>query len=107
MTSPVIASVEDSMTMSFILPSEYSLNELPLPNNDNVKISIQPERVMAIISFSGFANDNDIEHYTKILKQQLAKEGLSNKGKVFFQGYDPPFKLTDRTNEVAIELLSL
>mgnify|MGYP001986585764 CR=1 FL=1 len=98
MTSPVIASIEDSMTMSFIMPSQYDLNELPLPDNDNVEIKIQPERLMAIISFSGFANDNDIKYYTKILKEQLIKEGINANGKVYFQGYDPPFKLFNRTS---------
>ena len=107
MTSPVIASVEDSMTMSFIIPSKYDLNELPLPDNDNVELKVQPERLMAIISFDGFANDSDIKLYTKILKEELVKEGICAKGKVYFQGYDPPFKLYNRTNEVAIELLKL
>jgi len=107
MTSPVIASIEDSMTMSFIIPSQYDLNELPLPDNDNVEIKIQPERLLAIISFSGFANDNDIKYYTKILKEQLVKEAINANGRVYFQGYDPPFKLFNRTNEVAIELLKL
>jgi len=107
MTSPVIASIEDTMTMSFIIPSQYDLNELPLPNNDNVEIKIQPERLMAIISFSGFANDYDIKYYTKILKEQLIKEGLNASGKVYFKGYDPPFKLFNRTNEVAIELIKI
>ena len=107
MTSPVIASIEDSMTMSFIIPSQYELNELPLPDNNNVEIEIQPERLMAIISFSGFANDYDIKYYTKILKDELIKEGITADGKIYFQGYDPPFKLFNRTNEVAIELSEL
>ncbi|MFT7114319.1 MAG: hypothetical protein ACI8P7_001104 [Candidatus Azotimanducaceae bacterium] len=104
MTSPVIASIADSMTMSFIIPSEYSLNELPLPDNSNVKIELQPERLMAIIIFSGYASDYDIKYYTKILKEELIKEGITADGKIYFQGYDPPFKLFNRTNEVAIEL---
>lgn len=107
MTSPVMSSMEDSMSMSFIMPSEYELSELPLPNNENVEIEIQPERLMAIISFSGFANDYDIKYYTKILKDELIKEGITSDGKIYFQGYDPPFKLFNRTNEVAIELSEL
>jgi hypothetical protein len=104
MTSPVISSIEDSMTMSFIIPSQYSLNELPLPDNKNVEIVLQPERLMAIISFGGFANDYDIKYYTKTLKEELIKEGIMADGKIYFQSYDPPFKLFNRTNEVAIEL---
>jgi hypothetical protein len=107
MTSPVIASIEVTMTMSFIIPSQYNLNELPIPNNNNVEIEVQSERLMAIISFSGFANDYDIKYYTKILKEELIKEGITADGKIFFLGYDPPLKLFSRTNEVAIELTEL
>tara|TARA_B100000809_G_scaffold266858_1_gene332276 strand:- start:4252 stop:4836 length:585 start_codon:yes stop_codon:yes gene_type:complete len=104
MTSPVISSIDDSMSMSFIMPSEYELSELPTPNNQNVKLSTQPEQTMAVIIFGGFANDYDIKYHTKILKEQLIKEGLNANGKVYFQAYDPPFKLFNRTNEVAIVL---
>ena len=104
MTAPVMASMEDTMRMSFIMPSKYVLDELPFPNNENVEIQIRPERLMAIISFGGFANDYDIKFYTKKLKEQLVKEGFLANGKVYFQGYDPPFQLFNRTNEVAIEL---
>jgi hypothetical protein len=107
MTAPVLTSMDDSMTMSFIIPSQYTLNELPLPDNDKVEIKVQPERLMAIISFGGFANDYELKHYTKILKEELIKEGIPADGKIYFQGYDPPFKLFNRTNEVAIELLKL
>ena len=61
MTSPVMSSMDDSMSMSFIMPSEYELSELPTPNNQNVKLSSQPEQTMAVISFGGFANDYDIK----------------------------------------------
>ena len=104
MTSPVLSSIDDSMSMSFIMPSKYGLEELPKPNNQNVEIKLQPERLMAIISFGGFANDYDIKYYISILKNQMSLEGLSTSGKIYFQGYDPPFKLFNRTNEVAIEL---
>ncbi len=106
MTSPVLASIEDTMSVSFIMPSEYVLSDLPNPENENVKLLNQPERIMATISFGGFANDQDIKYYTKLLKEQLVMEGLDPDGNVFFQGYDPPFKLFNRTNEVAIELKS-
>lgn len=104
MTSPVLASIEDTMSMSFIMPSKYELIDLPNPENENVKLLMQPERIMATISFGGFANDYDIKYYTKLLKEQLIIEGIDPNGDVYFQGYDPPFKLFNRTNEVAIEL---
>ena len=106
MTSPVVSSVGDSMNMSFIMPSEYDIDQLPQPDNDNVEIEIQEERLMAIINFGGFANDNDIKYYTEILKEKLKKEGIEMGGKVYFQGYDPPFKLFNRTNEIAIQIVN-
>ena len=104
MTSPVLASIEDTMSMSFIMPSKYDLKDLPSPQNENVKLLVQPKRIMAIIEFGGFVNDYDIKYYTNILKDELIIEGIDPDGNVYFQGYDPPFKLFGRTNEVAIEL---
>ncbi len=104
MTSPVISSIDDSVTMSFIMPAKYKINDLPNPNNNDVNIKIQEERYLAIIKFSGFANDYDIKFYTKVLKDELKKENISSDGQVLFQGYDPPFKLFNRKNEIAIEI---
>ena len=48
MTGPVTMSGGDStMSMSFIMPSQYeSISDLPKPNNDNVKIiEVEPKKV--------------------------------------------------------------
>lgn len=106
MTAPVISSIEDTMRMSFIMPAAYSLSELPQPNNKQVDLKVQPERVMAVIRFGGFASNKDLKRYTALLQESLAAQGLDPSGKIYFQGYNPPFQLLNRTNEVAIEMIN-
>jgi hypothetical protein len=104
MTSPVISSIGDNMKMSFVMPKEYDLDQLPNPNNEKVKIQIEKEKTIAIITFGGFANDSDIKYYTNKLKLLLKESGIDNTGQVFFYGYNPPYQLFNRTNEIAIAL---
>lgn len=104
MTSPVVSTIGKDMKMSFIMPSEYEIEQLPNPNNKNVKIQIEKEKTVAVIAFGGFANDSDIKEHTKKLKTLLSKSGIKNTGQVFFYGYNPPYQLFNRTNEIAIEI---
>jgi hypothetical protein len=104
MTSPVIAEMGDNMKMSFVMPESYALDDLPTPNNENVKIEIEQAKTVAVIGFGGFANDADIISYTKKLQTLLKESRIENTGKVFFYGYNPPYQLFNRTNEIAIEI---
>ena len=38
MTAPVIMSMGDSASMSFVMPSEYNMQDLPTPSNNQVKL---------------------------------------------------------------------
>jgi hypothetical protein len=105
MTSPVIGHMQDSMVMSFVMPSEYDIDDLPTPNSEEVFINEMEPKKLAVISFNGFANDMDIKNHTRWLKRFLEEEGLRYTNNVFFYGYNPPYQLFDRRNEVAIELI--
>jgi len=105
MTSPVVSTLGKDIKMSFIMPSEYEIEQLPNPNNKNVKIQLVKEKTLAVIGFSGFANDSDIKEHSNNLKILLKKSGIENTGQVFFYGYNPPYQLLNRTNEIAIEII--
>jgi hypothetical protein len=50
MTSPVITKQgENQHTMSFVMPSKYSLKTLPKPNSNKVKIDVQKRRIVAVL----------------------------------------------------------
>jgi hypothetical protein len=107
MTSPVEMEMDQKMTMKFMVPAEYTLDELPEPNNKNVKFKQEPERIIAAIQFSGYANDDKIEYYKKALNKLLYLYGLKHNGEYSFLGYNSPFDFFNRRNEVIVELIEL
>lgn len=105
MTSPVSMSIEDTAsTMSFVMPSGYTLDNLPKPNDDAVKLAMSNEEYVAVISFGGFASDEDIQSYTEALKEILIKNNISYLGSFKYLGYNPPYQLVDRRNEIVVRI---
>lgn len=104
MTSPVEMEMSDSVTMKFLVPSEYDLNEMPEPNNAEVHFKREEARTLAAITFGGFANEQSILLNKNALYSTLDSAGIEHTGMWSFMGYDPPFKATGRRNEVVVEL---
>ena len=104
MTSPVSMSLEDSMTMMFMVPKELRRDELPLPNSNEISFKEEPARTVAAITFGGWSDSNKIESYKQKLISALDKEGVSYTDKFFFLGYNAPYEMTNRRNEVIVEL---
>lgn len=67
MTSPVVMTIEDSVTMMFMVPREFNKKTLPKPNQSLINFVEEPVKKIAAISFTGWANDENIEQY----KQKL------------------------------------
>lgn len=104
MTAPVVVEMSDTMKMSFIMPSQYKMEELPKPNNSNVNIHKEQEKIVAVIQYPGFSNDKKMEEYRLRLEQELKENNLSSKGSFMYFGYNPPYQLTNRRNEIAVEI---
>ncbi|MDF2379223.1 MAG: heme-binding protein [Candidatus Gracilibacteria bacterium] len=91
MTSPVVSGeTEGKRTTAFVMPSKYSLETLPIPNNDAVKIREIPQRKVAVYSFGGWYRANSVEQRRQELLSLLDRDGLKY-GKVSFAGYNPPW----------------
>ena len=106
MTSPVQMDINDSLSsMSFVMPEGYDMNNLPKPNNSQVILSQTEEQVMAAIRFSGFADDSDREKHKQELAAYLNSKGIQTKGNFKFLGYNPPYQLVGRRNEVVVEIV--
>ncbi|MDC3352364.1 heme-binding protein, partial [Crocinitomicaceae bacterium] len=86
------------------VPAKYNMEDLPTPNNKEVRFVEQPERIVAAIRFSGFANDEKIARYREQLKVVLNQNGLSYDGEFSFLGYNSPFDLINRRNEVIVSI---
>ncbi len=104
MTSPVAMSLEDSMTVMFMVPRDIKKDDLPTPNNKLIKFEEMPAKKMAAITFGGWATDERIATYKKQLIAALDKEGISRTNRFYFFGYNAPYDMLDRKNEVIVEL---
>lgn len=105
MTSPVVMEMDSDVTMKFLVPAQYQMDELPKPKNAEVRFATEKERTVAAITFGGFANDEKILAQKDELFKLLAAAGIQHTGQWSFLGYDPPFKLIGRKNEVVVEVL--
>ncbi|KAK7378798.1 hypothetical protein VNO80_04246 [Phaseolus coccineus] len=110
MTTPVLTTKiedQDKWRMSFVMPSKYGAN-LPLPKDSSVTIKEVPRKIVAVVSFSGFVNDEEIKQRELKLREALKsdnqfkiKEGTS----IEVAQYNPPFTLPfQRRNEIALEV---
>ncbi len=104
MTSPVSMTLDDSMTMMFMVPRNLKKESLPKPNQSQIEFKEVPEKTVAAITFGGWANDEKIEEYKNKLIENLDAEGISYTNKFYFLGYNAPFETINRKNEVIVEL---
>jgi len=105
MTSPVHMDINDSVSsMSFVMPSSYNEANLPKPNDPDVLIQKTADEYVAVIRFGGFASDEDLIIYSEKLHNILEEKGISSYGNARFLGYNPPFQLVDRRNEIVVSV---
>lgn len=104
MTSPVAMSLEDSMTMMFMVPKEYNEGNLPKPNQNDINFTNEPAKTVASITFGGWANDSKIEKYKQELINELEDAGIGYTKRFYLLGYNPPYDLFGRKNEIIVEL---
>ena len=105
MTSPVMMELGDTTKMMFMVPKNKNLGNLPNPKNSKIVFEKQEEKTFAAISFDGWADDEKIEKYTSILKDELVREKLNFVNKFIFMGYNPPYQVMNRRNEIVVELI--
>lgn len=104
MTSPVSMSLEDSTTMMFMVPKKFNKDTLPKPNQSGIEFKEEPSKTVAAIRFSGWANDTKIAKYQQELQSALDLEGIKYSNRSYFFGYNAPFEVFNRKNEVIVEL---
>jgi hypothetical protein len=93
-------------TVSFVMPSEYTLASLPKPLNPQVKIREVPAEKRAVITFSGFYNEEKVQEKTQALREWMKVKNLRPASEPQFARYNPPWTLPFmRRNEVMIRVL--
>ena len=105
MTAPVRMNMsEKGATMSFVMPTKYNESNLPKPNDESIHIHASAPQYAAIISFGGYANDEKITMYKNKLLQILSQRNIKVTGDYTFLGYNAPYQMIARTNEIAIPI---
>jgi hypothetical protein len=105
MTAPVVMEMSDSATMYFVMPKQYKKEDLPNPSSKNVRITEESSKTLAVISYGGFSSDKKIQKHQKELMTILMKNNIKTKGAYMYMGYNAPWDVINRRNEVAIEVV--
>jgi hypothetical protein len=87
------------------MPSEYKMEDLPTPSNNQVKLIQENAKILAVIRFGGYSSSDKIKKYADQLYAALKLHNLETRGQLLYMGYNAPWDVTNRRNEVAIELV--
>ena len=107
MTAPVTSEEigEWVYETAFIMPSEWTMDTLPVPNNDDVTLKELPQELKAVWTFSGYANahavDKEWKQFSEALTQQWVKWEWSPTLAQYNDPFTPPWM---RRNELRVDL---
>jgi hypothetical protein len=105
MTAPVVMKMGDTATMYFVMPKQYKKDELPKPSSNKVKILEEGEKTLAVITYSGFSSAEKVETYRQKLTSILSQHNIKTVGPFMYMGYNAPWDIVNRRNEVAVEVV--
>ena len=106
MTSPVQQQLAGkSWQISFVMPSKYNMDSLPVPNNNRVRLKKILTKKFVVIEFSGSnSNENVIGHENQLMNFIEANQ-INIIGSPKYAFYNAPWTLPFlRRNEVMIEI---
>ena len=103
MTAPVISGGD---SMSFVVPSKYTMESVPLPTDGRVRVHEVPERKLAVIRFRGWARNGSVEKQKARLLSILRENGVETTGAPSLLRYNSPWTPGFmRRNEIAVEVV--
>jgi hypothetical protein len=104
MTAPVGQEQKGNQwRITFLMPAEYTLETLPEPLDERVRLVQESGRLMAAVRYSGTWSKASYQKNKAMLEEYIQKRGLSQKGEAVWARYDPPFMPWFlRRNEVLI-----
>jgi hypothetical protein len=108
MTAPVTATDGDDegqTTFAFVMERKYTLDTLPVPNDERIRIREVPERVVAVRRYSGRWTQAKYIENEEILRAALAEAGITITSDPVLARYNSPFSIPImRRNEVMFEV---
>jgi hypothetical protein len=103
MTTPVTqsSSGDEQWRVAFVMPPEWTLETLPIPDDTQVTLREQPAQRLAVIRFRGGPDDSRFSDRETELRAYLSERGERIVGDATYARYDPPWVPTPfRRNEV-------
>jgi effector-binding domain-containing protein len=106
MTAPVQQqSTGRSWQISFVMPSKYSMESLPEPNNDRVRLKEILTKKFIVIEFSGTNSNENVTKHENQLMNYIEANQIKIIGSPKYAFYNAPWTLPFmRRNEVMIEI---
>jgi len=104
MTAPVSqVKMDNKWRITFMIPSEFSMEDLPEPLDPRVTLKREPGRLFAALKYSGTWSQSRYEEKKQTLADLINMRGLKPTGEPVWARYDPPFMPWFlRRNEVLI-----
>jgi len=105
MTAPVAQSrtADDKWVIRFFMPSKWSMETLPEPDDDKVRLVPVPGETVAVLRFSGDRGPASVARRVDELRKSLLDNDIKATGDPVAWFYDPPWTLPfRRRNEVVI-----
>jgi hypothetical protein len=95
MTTPVLetAGENNERTIAFVLPSKYTLDTLPTPNNNAVAFEEVPTRKVAALRFTWYASESRMDTKKALLQSFLKRDNQTAVGEVETARYNPPLSM--------------
>lgn len=92
MTAPVSMKQEETgFVVRFTMPKKFTLETIPQPNDERVKIRQIPARKVAVLRYSGTWSEKRYTEKLALLLAALKKDGLKTAGVPVFARFNPPF----------------
>ena len=107
MTAPVTqqSDAENRWTVRFIMPSKYTIDTLPRPEDADVRLVTVPPKRVAAIRFSGVARDGLVAAKEAELRNWMKARGVEPAGTATYAYYNDPFTIGFlRRNEVMFDI---
>lgn len=105
MTAPVAQSrgAHGESVIRFFMPSKWSVELLPEPDDDRVELVEVPSETYAVLRFSGDRSPQAVAAKTSELLDALRDSSFAPSGEPVAWFYDPPWTLPfRRRNEIAV-----
>lgn len=91
MTAPVAQTLQsdNSRVVSFVMPAEYTLSTLPVPDDSRIEIVEVPAHKSVVLRYSGYDNAEKVEKNKALLLEYLKRDGQIVSGVPRGAGYNP------------------